>query len=110
MSYISNRDIESTGYWLGLETDDPCGDCSDGKESDTCLECRNEWKWSNGDQYTYQNWENKEPNDAHHECGRWFFNGKWRDESCGSNFKYICKFEGTLMVFKNEQCMNYESR
>ena len=96
-----------TGYWFGLTRDSPCNSCSgnpcttcEGTVSAACQTCRNNWIWMDGEQYSFQNWQNSKPDAAGGgSCARIFANGEWRNEGCsGGTYKYICKKRGTYDI------------
>lgn len=68
----------SNSFWLGL--------------NDLATEAV--YKWSDGSNYDYANWNFKEPNDAYRQenCNHLLRgNGKWNDNHCEKKFSYICK-------------------
>ncbi|XP_058866935.1 macrophage mannose receptor 1-like [Acipenser ruthenus] len=81
----------------------------------------NPWKWSRqGDNYTFQNWNGGEPNNAggNENCVVMNEIGDWYDSSCSEKFLFVCcsggssgncSFEGTEMTWHEAQsyCRNH---
>lgn len=70
------------GYWIGLKRDP--------KDLQT-------FRWLDGTQVTYTNWEENEPNNPQREqCGE-TMSGPWNDRQCSDELFYICKRVRTRM-------------
>ena len=62
----------------------------------------NVWKWVTGEEWTYSNWNDNEPNNSGNEDGLHFYsNGKWNDIP---TTKYIM-----LTFLKNQFLLNFRS-
>ncbi|XP_066449336.1 CD209 antigen-like protein C isoform X2 [Eleutherodactylus coqui] len=68
--------LEKDRYWIGLRRD---------KENV-------EWKWLDGSNLSFSNWNNGEPNSLDEEnCVESTYTGYWNDLTCTSSLKYVCK-------------------
>ncbi|CAB3985203.1 macrophage mannose receptor 1-like, partial [Paramuricea clavata] len=68
----------SSSFWIGLND----------------LDTEATYKWTDGSNYYYANWNNREPNDymRQENCIHLLrYNGKWNDQHCQYKYPYVCK-------------------
>ena len=89
--------------WIGLYVDKPCDDCvSGGSNSSACMNCRNSWRWWDGEELKYQHWAthlnhlNKHEPDDNTTCGQLIIG--FADEPCDTKMRYICKRKGNYHI------------
>jgi hypothetical protein len=65
-------------FWIGLND----------------LDTEATYKWTDGSNYYYANWNNREPNDymRQENCIHLLrYNGKWNDQHCQYKYPFVCK-------------------
>ncbi|XP_063302400.1 C-type lectin domain family 4 member G-like [Pelobates fuscus] len=68
---------DSTKYWMGLRRD---------------ATNINMWKWLDGTELTFTNWDKGEPNNSEKKehCGE-ILSGSWNDRNCDASVNFICR-------------------
>jgi len=72
-----HRTTGGDDYWIGLYKSAPAA-------TDNCY-------WVDGNPSTFRKWIGTEPNSATDMCIRMVSGGSYRDISCNSLYRYVCK-------------------
>ncbi|XP_072025170.1 C-type mannose receptor 2-like [Amphiura filiformis] len=76
---MMRRYHESASHWIGAND----------------ITSKGNWTWTDGSQWSYDNWHTGEPNGGEGEsCAamRWSVDGSWNDAACSTTLPYICKY------------------
>ena len=63
------------------------------------------WRWLDGTEYDWQNWDSDEPNgqpDGASGEARMVRDGRWRDYPASAQFKYICERKQRKLCIKKD--------
>ncbi|XP_057314445.1 uncharacterized protein LOC130655679 isoform X2 [Hydractinia symbiolongicarpus] len=69
---------ENKSYWIGYNDKESEGD----------------WQWTDRSTSSYENWDDKSPNNGGVSCAAMVEGGSWHDEPCQEKLKFVCKRKG----------------
>ena len=82
--------LDGATAWLGASDD---GDRIPGAFETTASSSQDGWRWVDGSELSYENWNSGEPNDKGTEdCVEIFGSGSWNDQDCSDNIYAVFQF------------------